>query len=399
MTLIFFSLLFVPTNDSAGSTNVAGVISNVAWNGGSTDPISIFMQVSTTNKTTVSALLHTTLTNLDVEFMFDVYEYDPVAHVYFKCAHSNGVILKGVIEKIGSDLQIQIATNPSTEVMSPENFELWISIKPQAIDQEIHRAFSVSNTFVSAWGVLVGAKIARLAKTAVACNYVCNVAQGFNFQSDVYDPLGVVTSMKISTTQLAQDFALNIDAVMPVELQTFSADMVHGRAELHWSTATETNNIGFDIEKKIAGAWTKIGFVRGAGTANAPNHYSFVDPTAKGKASYRLKQIDRDGHFSYSQSVEVVAALAAGDFALSQNFPNPFNPTTMFTFAVKSMEHVTVTVFNALGQEVATLFNGNASPNELYHLRFDGTNLPGGTYFCALRSASRSEVKKVTMLK
>jgi len=186
---------------------------------------------------------------------------------------------------------------------------------------------------------------------------------------------------------------------MPVELTSFNASPKLNRVELQWSTATELNNAGFEVEKNLNSKWSKIGYVEGNGTSNNSHSYSFVDATAKGKVSYRLKQIDRDGSFKFSQSVEATVVLTADDFKLSQNYPNPFNPTTQISFAVKNAEQVNVAVYNALGQTVATLFNGVAAPNEMYTLNFDGTNLSSGVYFYSLRSASRNEVKKMSLLK
>ncbi|NUN70973.1 MAG: T9SS type A sorting domain-containing protein [Bacteroidetes bacterium] len=186
---------------------------------------------------------------------------------------------------------------------------------------------------------------------------------------------------------------------LPVELNSFAAEVIGAKVQLRWSTATEQNNAGFDVEKLIGKDWTKIGTVEGHGTTNAPQSYSFFDARAKGRVVYRLKQIDRDGAFTYSRTVEANAGLTASDFTLTQNHPNPFNPSTSFSFAVPASEQVSVTVYNALGQAVRELFNGIAQANELYTLSFDGSGLSSGTYFYTLRSASRNEVRKMSLMK
>ncbi len=187
---------------------------------------------------------------------------------------------------------------------------------------------------------------------------------------------------------------------LPVELVSFKAAATGRGVELAWKTATEVNNAGFEIQRSVAGAeWSKVGFVEGNGTTNAPKSYSFVDASAKGTVSYRLKQIDRDGQFEYSSVVNATVAMTAADYELSQNFPNPFNPNTNITFAMKTSENVNVTVYNSLGQAVATLFNDVANANQVYTLSFDGKNLSSGTYFYALRSASRNEVRKMLLSK
>lgn len=186
---------------------------------------------------------------------------------------------------------------------------------------------------------------------------------------------------------------------LPVEMTSFTAITKGRGVELVWSTATEVNNMGFEIEKNVKGSWSKIAFVEGSGTTNTQHAYSYVDANVFGKMQYRLKQIDRDGKFSYSNTVEAVVALTAEDYKLGQNYPNPFNPTTNIYFALKNTEHATVTIYNMLGQHVATLFNGEATANQMYSLTFDAKELSSGIYFYSLQSATRNEVKKMMLMK
>jgi hypothetical protein len=392
--------LFSAPNCSAAIVPVVGVMGSFYWGGGSSDPIEISMQVSTVNKTTVTTLLHTSMSNTNVEFKFDIYDYDLTTHAYYKCAHSNGITLRGLVQKTGGELVMNVNPDQSTEVTSPKNFTFSIGIMPQDIEQNICLAVSAAGTYTKKWGVTVMGKGPQPAKAASSVSFGCSVNQGFNFQKDEYTTIGFVTAIKIGSVVLAGDFiGTGAEEVMPVELQSFSAKTIRGRVELNWSTATEVNNAGFDIERYAGGSWGRIGFVEGAGTTNSPNTYSFVDADAKGTVSYRLKQIDRNGQFAYSQAVEVKAPLTLEDYGLSQNFPNPFNPSTTITFAMRNEEHVSVTVYNSLGQAVATLFNSVAKPNEIYSLKFDGKDLSSGMYFYALQSASRHEVKKMSMMK
>ncbi|NWF90080.1 MAG: T9SS type A sorting domain-containing protein [Ignavibacteriaceae bacterium] len=193
---------------------------------------------------------------------------------------------------------------------------------------------------------------------------------------------------------------LRFDAiVIPVELISFTGSVISNKVELNWSTATETNNDGFAIEKKSGDAWKQIGYVKGHGTTAQRQNYSFSENASSGKYSYRLKQIDFDGSFKYSNTVEVTVGLTPGDYQLSQNYPNPFNPTTTIKFAVQNTEHVTVTVHNALGREVERLFDGIANADEQYLLTFDAKNLSSGVYFYSIRSESMNEVKKMSLMK
>lgn len=96
---------------------------------------------------------------------------------------------------------------------------------------------------------------------------------------------------------------------------------------------------------------------------------------------------------------ESTVPLTAEDYQLSQNYPNPFNPGTIITFAMRKTEQAAVRIYNVLGQEVATLFDGIANANQVYSLSFNATNLTSGLYFYTLRSASRNEVKKMSVVK
>lgn len=188
---------------------------------------------------------------------------------------------------------------------------------------------------------------------------------------------------------------------LPVELTSFNASVRGKTIELLWNTATEINNSGFDVERRNdINDWRKIGFVEGHGTTNAPQSYRFRDNViSPRKYQYRLKQIDRDGKFTYSGVVEVTTSMSAEDYALSQNYPNPFNPSTSFTFAVQKAELASVKLYNLVGQEIATLFNDIAQPHQLYTIHFNADQLPSGIYFYSVRTAGRNEVKKMMLMK
>jgi hypothetical protein len=187
---------------------------------------------------------------------------------------------------------------------------------------------------------------------------------------------------------------------LPVELTSFTAALLGAEVVLHWTTATETENSGFEVQKLINSQWKSIGFVHGAGNSNVRHDYQYTDRARSGSVtSYRLKQVDRNGSFTFSNSVEAVSGLTAGDYGLSQNYPNPFNPSTTFSFAMKNAEQTTVKVFTLIGEEVATLFDGIAQPNHRYSMTFAPKNLASGIYFYSLRSASRHEVKRMLLMK
>ncbi len=164
---------------------------------------------------------------------------------------------------------------------------------------------------------------------------------------------------------------MTIDNEVPVELVSFNAEMVDGNVVLNWSTATELNNSGFQIEKRqksdVKGQteFNNVGFVNGKGTTTEKTFYSFKDKNEKpGTYLYRLKQIDFDGTFSYSNEVEI-EVTGPKDFALYQNYPNPFNPSTTIKFALPVKTNLSLNVYNTLGEKVAEIFKGEME--EGYH--------------------------------
>ncbi|RPI75669.1 MAG: T9SS C-terminal target domain-containing protein [Ignavibacteriales bacterium] len=189
------------------------------------------------------------------------------------------------------------------------------------------------------------------------------------------------------------------ESALPVELTSFSAIAQNNGVALNWSTASEINNQGFEIERKKENTnWTKIAFVNGSGTTSSENNYAYFDKNiAAGKYQYRLKQIDFDGSFTYSKVVEVLAEVPV-KFELSQNYPNPFNPATKISYSIPTPGHVSLKVFNALGQEVASLVNGFTEAG-VHTVDFNATNLNSGIYFYKLETSSLNQVKKMMLIK
>ena len=181
----------------------------------------------------------------------------------------------------------------------------------------------------------------------------------------------------------------------PVELTSFTASVVDEKIVLTWATATEVNNYGFEVESKRASTdeWSKIGFVAGHGNSNSPQSYSFT--ATDGAKNYRLKQIDTDGKFEYSDVEEVEINLS---YKLSQNYPNPFNPTTVINFSLPDAGAVKLSVYNTLGQEIKVLKNEDMQAGS-YSVPFDGNNLTSGVYFYKLQSKTKALVKKMLFLK
>ncbi|MEE9429462.1 MAG: T9SS type A sorting domain-containing protein [Melioribacteraceae bacterium] len=201
---------------------------------------------------------------------------------------------------------------------------------------------------------------------------------------------------------------------LPVELTTFTASIKDGKVSLIWETATEVNNYGFEIQKQNqvssienqdkSQSWESISFIEGHGNSNSPKYYEFNDnSTTSGKYFYRLKQIDIDGSFEYSKTVEVDLGVPT-EFELSQNYPNPFNPTTNIKYSIpnvggnENISSVQLKVFDVLGNEVATLVNKNQEAGS-YKVNFDASNLTSGIYFYTLSIGDFLETKKMILLR
>ncbi len=190
---------------------------------------------------------------------------------------------------------------------------------------------------------------------------------------------------------------------LPVELSSFTAKSIGNTVNLNWSTKTEVNNYGFEIERSALSAerqtWEKIGFVNGNGNCNSPKKYSFIDKNTVGgnKYQYRLKQIDNDGRYEYSKIVEVNLG-APKKFELSQNYPNPFNPTTIISYNIPEATNVKLTIFNLLGQEIKTLVNEFKEAG-VHTVNFNASELNSGLYIYKLQAGTFTQTRKMTLVK
>ncbi len=194
-----------------------------------------------------------------------------------------------------------------------------------------------------------------------------------------------------------------LSEIVPVELFSFKANVSGNNVNLNWTTATEVNNSGFQIERseKLEEGnlhWEKIGFVPGFGTTTESKSYSFTDQNLpSGKYQYRLNQIDFDGTFEYSNTIEV-DILSPIEFSLEQNYPNPFNPSTKIRFTIPESGNVSLKIFNLLGSEVATLINEEQQAGN-YEVEFNAAALASGIYFYRLQAGSFVETKKMLLIK
>ncbi len=204
-------------------------------------------------------------------------------------------------------------------------------------------------------------------------------------------------------------FEAFIDLAVPVELISFTASANVNSVTLDWSTATETNNHGFEIERKLKNQeWTTIAFVEGNGTSTERKDYIYTDDYSllpyEGTVLYRLKQIDYDGSFQYSEQTAVNLTFIPSEYYISQNYPNPFNPSTTISYSLPVESHVKINIYNSIGQVIEEIKNEVHNPGK-YEVNWNAENNSSGIYFYSFEvnsvdgSKSHREMKKIVFLK
>ncbi|MGD8781294.1 MAG: T9SS type A sorting domain-containing protein [Ignavibacteria bacterium] len=232
-----------------------------------------------------------------------------------------------------------------------------------------------------------------------------SVSYAGDVNNDGYDD--VVMGAPICTSNGSCEVYIYSDdaAPMPVELASFTAALSDERVVLKWQTVTEVNNYGFEIERNMSpleggteGGWSKLSFVQGNGNSNSPKSYSYTDiPTGGTTFKYRLKQIDFDGAYEYSDEVEITLD-GITEFSLDQNYPNPFNPTTTISYQIPETGDVSLKIYDVLGREVMTLIN-ETQASGVYSVEFNASKLASGVYIYRLKCNDFLQTKKLLLLK
>jgi hypothetical protein len=206
----------------------------------------------------------------------------------------------------------------------------------------------------------------------------------------------VVSNFVVDQLKMVIDY----QAVVPVELSSFTAKVSNRLVRLEWRTESELNNAGFEIEKRASFSdWESIGFVKGKGTTTQPTTYSYSDSDKLMFRTYfyRLKQIDFDGSFSYSSEIEVELSLPE-KFQLNQNFPNPFNPSTTISFSLPHSAFVNLSIYNIIGEKVAEVVNGQLDGGN-YNYIWNPKDMNSGVYLYELRTEDYKSIRKMQLIK
>ena len=252
--------------------------------------------------------------------------------------------------------------------------------------------FDIGSTYTS-WVQLNFTILNPAVNTSLTINITTNAIGLFENHSN--EPFtGVITNQTLTPPE-------NITNVpLPVELTSFTSKLLNDKIQLNWVTKTEVNNYGFNVERRInEGEWNSIGFVEGHGNSNSPKEYSYSDKdlfAGGSKFQYRLKQVDTDGSFEYSDVVEV--EVVPNQYELSQNYPNPFNPSTTIRFSLPQASQIKINIYNMIGEQVATIADGMYEAG--YHkVTFNASNLPSGAYIYRIESSDFVQVKKMILLR
>lgn len=224
--------------------------------------------------------------------------------------------------------------------------------------------------------------------------------------------MALQSNYEVNNNSISSLLIIRKNALEPIKLNSFTADVSGPYITLSWETASEINNSGFEIErcsilKNKRSEWEELGFVEGSGTTAEEKTYSFNDNLAILQADsvkYRLKQINYDGTFTYSK--EIGAPVLPGVFILKQNYPNPFNASTIIEFTLPADCIVKLELFNTIGQKVAVLLNESMSAGS-HQIPFNALRLSSGVYFYELSASPDAnidpavfhELKKMMLIK
>ncbi|MBS1514766.1 MAG: T9SS type A sorting domain-containing protein [Bacteroidetes bacterium] len=220
------------------------------------------------------------------------------------------------------------------------------------------------------------------------------------FCTNLYSKFSTNTNTFFS---VISQWVLDSNGVLPVELSSFTALAENNKVTLNWSTQSEMNNAGFEIERKSSlSGWEKIGYVNGSGNSGVTKDYAYTDNVnLSGKYFYRLKQVDFNGNYRYYNLSGEVVIGTPKNFILKQNFPNPFNPATNIEYEIPFDSKVTINIYDVAGRLAGTLINEN-QPAGYYRVRLDAgkMNLSSGVYIYRVTSESAGAkfVKSLKMI-
>jgi hypothetical protein len=203
------------------------------------------------------------------------------------------------------------------------------------------------------------------------------------------------------------DFTGGEESALPVGLSSFTSLVSERNVLLKWTTFSEINNAGFEIQRAAAKSqpyitdeFKKTGYIKGQGTANTHTDYTFEDKKlSTGKYMYRLKQIDNNGNFEYHNLSATVEIGVPNRFNISQNYPNPFNPSTRIDFQLPIETNVLIAVYDITGREIEVLINNEHKKADFYTIVYNAGKLASGIYFYRIVTDKFVMTKKMVIVR
>lgn len=288
--------------------------------------------------------------------------------------------------------------SPPFQVYSGEEFDtisFWLR----------HSAVTISGSIsIDVVGDLTSDNIDSIDLSSVPINTWTRYSYSYNASQNDTVSVSLSVSHTISLgTMYIDDFRIHKSLILPVNMVLFTGRTNKNDVHLNWSTAGETNNSGFQLQrtslKNNPGVWHDIAFVNGNGTSGEPHDYSYTDKGLNsGTYSYRIKQVDYNGNHEFYSLHEDMAIKSPDGFMLHQNYPNPSNPVTKIGYEIPHSGDVSLRVYDITGKEIAVIVNGFREAG-YYQATFDGTGLASGVYFYRITAASYTQIRKMILVK
>lgn len=351
-------------------------------------------------QTQIKAIAHDTYTDIWYVISNDDFSTSPVLYTLD--------ISTGVLSEIG---QVQNASSPITLAIDCGGNAYIVNVEGSITTTAVLYSLDLSNAVATQVGTNLGFDNVTYGSQDMDFDpQTGNLYWSAYWASGFFDEGGSFRLIDISTgtsTELGTfgqyetitALSINDICIVPVELTSFNALVSGSSVTLNWTTATETNNNGFSVERKSNNSsWQEIAFVPGFGTSTEHHSYSYTDNYLNaGSYLYRLKQIDFDGTSEYSDIVNTEIS-AVSDFRLDQNYPNPFNPSTRISYSIPEQSFVSIKIFSITGEEVTSLVNGVQKEGR-HEVIFDAKNLSSGIYIARMNAGSFSSTIKMNLLK
>jgi hypothetical protein len=337
----------------------------------------------------------------------------------------NGRFIKNSVDGNTYVVKLQINSNSSENYLGSSNFRFSfegdISFSNNPVQGTDYNFFNFSgNNYQTAYltspasdqisinielnSPYHGTYIAESPNWTDVVEFYFNIENPEGFANLKWTPSATVAFSDDETSLFEKGIISDLTSPLPVELVSFTASISNGKVLILWIISSEINNAGFSLQRSEDNEkFEEVAFIKGNGTTTSTSEYSYKDISAlSGKYYYRLKQIDFNGSFYYSNSIEIDLGIPK-NFILDQNYPNPFNPTTTIRFSIPIDAKVNIKLFNTLGEEVATIIK-NELDTGIHEINYSASDFSSGVYFYRLEAEGKdgsvfAETKRMILIK